>query len=41
MRAGEDWFAPHYAGVDAGTILRVVREMGLEREIELPFEKLE
>lgn len=38
MQAGEDWFAPHYAGVDAATIRRVEREMGLERKIGLPFE---
>ncbi len=35
----EDWFAPHYAGVDASTVLTTVREMGLD--IKLAFEGLE
>ena len=39
IRAEEDWFAPHYAGVDATTVLRTVPEMGLD--IKLPFEGLE
>ena len=39
MKAEEDWFAPHYAGVDATTVLRTVPEIGLD--IKLPFEGLE
>ena len=41
MQADEDWFVPHHAGVDAATILRVVREMELELKVELPSEGLE
>lgn len=39
MKSEEDWFAPHYAGVDATTLLRAVPEMGLD--IELPYEGLD
>ena len=39
MNAEKDWFAPHYAGVDAVTVLTSVAEMGLD--INLPFEGVE
>ena len=39
MKADEDWFAPHYAGVDANTILTTVSDLGVD--IHLPFEGLE
>ena len=39
MISKDDWFAPHYAGVDARTLLRAIPEMGLD--IDLPFEGLD
>lgn len=39
MEAEDNWFAPHYAGVDAATVMRIVPEMGLD--IKLPFEGFE
>ena len=39
METDEGWFSPHYAGVDAVTILRAAHETRLG--IELPFEGIE
>ena len=39
MQTDEGWFSPHYAGVNAATILRAAREIG--QRIELPFEGVE
>ena len=39
MKAEEDWFAPHYAGVDANTVLTTVTDLGLK--VDLAFEGLE
>ena len=39
VETGKDWFAPHYAGVDARTAVRAASELGLD--VTLPFEGLD